>query len=52
MKHINLSEIQSWERFYRGNFINSLSGFKSASLIGTINKNEQTNLQYLVTSFT
>jgi flavin reductase (DIM6/NTAB) family NADH-FMN oxidoreductase RutF len=44
MKHINLSEIQSWERFYRGNFINSLSGFKSASLIGTINKNAQTNL--------
>ena len=44
MKHYNLAQIQSWDRFYRGNFINSLSGFKSASLIGTINKAGQTNL--------
>ncbi|QEC68294.1 flavin oxidoreductase [Panacibacter ginsenosidivorans] len=40
----NTSEIQSWERFYRANLINSLTGFKSISLIGTINKNGQTNL--------
>jgi flavin reductase (DIM6/NTAB) family NADH-FMN oxidoreductase RutF len=36
--------IESWERFYRANFINSLTGFKPASLIGTINKESQTNL--------
>lgn len=44
MKHFTLSDIQSWDRFYRGNFINSLSGFKSATLIGTINKMLQPNL--------
>jgi flavin reductase (DIM6/NTAB) family NADH-FMN oxidoreductase RutF len=44
MKHISLTEIKNWDRFYRGNFINSLSGFKSASLIGTMNKNGDTNL--------
>jgi flavin reductase (DIM6/NTAB) family NADH-FMN oxidoreductase RutF len=36
--------IQSWERFYRGNFMNCISGFKSASLLGTIDGNGQTNL--------
>ena len=36
--------IESWERFYRANFINSLTGFKSASLIGTLNEEGQTNL--------
>jgi flavin reductase (DIM6/NTAB) family NADH-FMN oxidoreductase RutF len=34
----------AWERFYRANFINSLTGFKSASLIGTINQEGQPNL--------
>ncbi len=40
----NQSVIQSWERFYRTNLINSLTGFKSVSLIGTVNRNGQTNL--------
>ena len=44
MLFYNQSVIQSWERFYRANFINSLTGFKSVSLIGTINANGQTNL--------
>jgi len=44
MPHISYSTIQTWERFYRANFINSLTGFKSASLIGTINQTGQTNL--------
>lgn len=44
MKHYNLPDIQNWSRFYRANFINSLSGFKSASLIGSINQLGQTNL--------
>jgi flavin reductase (DIM6/NTAB) family NADH-FMN oxidoreductase RutF len=44
MKQFTLAEIQSWERFYRANFINSLSGFKSATLIGTANKEGHPNL--------
>ena len=44
MAFFSLSDIQSWERFYRGNFINSLSGFKSASLIATVNKAGNSNL--------
>ncbi|MEO5570627.1 MAG: flavin reductase [Bacteroidia bacterium] len=38
------SDIESWERFYRANFINSLTGFKSVNLIGTVNKFGQCNL--------
>jgi flavin reductase (DIM6/NTAB) family NADH-FMN oxidoreductase RutF len=37
MKHFSLDEIASWDRFYRANFINSLSGFKPVSLIATKN---------------
>jgi flavin reductase (DIM6/NTAB) family NADH-FMN oxidoreductase RutF len=44
MQIISSITIQAWERFYRANFINSLTGFKSASLIGTINNKGQTNL--------
>jgi len=33
-----------WDRFYRANFLNSLSGFKSASLIGSISENGVPNL--------
>ena len=44
MAFYGLSDIQGWERFYRGNFINSLSGFKSASLISTVNKDGISNL--------
>lgn len=33
-----------WDRFYRANFLNSLSGFKSASLIGTISESGIPNL--------
>jgi flavin reductase (DIM6/NTAB) family NADH-FMN oxidoreductase RutF len=44
LKHYDLTEIQSWDRFYRANFINSLSGFKSVSLIGTCNVAGQSNL--------
>jgi len=44
MVQFSLSTIQSWDRFYRGNFINSLSGFKSASLIGTVNNDGLSNV--------
>jgi flavin reductase (DIM6/NTAB) family NADH-FMN oxidoreductase RutF len=40
----DLKEIHHWDRFYRANFINSLSGFKSASLIGTVNADGCHNL--------
>jgi flavin reductase (DIM6/NTAB) family NADH-FMN oxidoreductase RutF len=44
MQQFTPVEWQSWERFYRANFINSLTGFKSASLIGTINAQGIPNL--------
>ncbi len=44
MSFFNLSDIQSWERFYRANFINSLSGFKSVSLLSTVDADGKTNL--------
>ena len=44
MNHISINEIKEWDRFYRGNFINCLSGFKPVSLIGTISENNQPNL--------
>ncbi len=44
MQHISLDTIKSWERFYRANFINCLTGFKSVSLIATVNSSGQPNL--------
>lgn len=44
MQIISSSTIETWERFYRANFINSLTGFKSVSLIGTTNTKGQANL--------
>jgi flavin reductase (DIM6/NTAB) family NADH-FMN oxidoreductase RutF len=43
-QHIDLPTIKSWERFYRANFINSLTGFKSVSLIGTVDAHGLPNL--------
>ena len=43
-KHLRPEDLASFDRFTRANIINSLSGFKSASLIGTVNKNGQSNL--------
>lgn len=44
MHHISSATIKTWERFYRANFINSLTGFKSVSLIGTVSATGKTNL--------
>ncbi len=44
MKHYAIEEIQSWDRFYRTNFVNSLSGFKPVSLIATQNMEGAANL--------
>jgi flavin reductase (DIM6/NTAB) family NADH-FMN oxidoreductase RutF len=43
MKIIN-ENILAFEKPYRTNFVNSVSGFKSANLIGTISKEGKTNL--------
>ena len=37
-------QIQQMERFYRANFINCLTGFKSPVLIGTVNSKGEENL--------
>lgn len=44
MKHFTSEDISSWDRFYRTHFINSLSGFKSVHLVGTVNKKGIPNL--------
>ncbi|AGC77352.1 flavin reductase (DIM6/NTAB) family NADH-FMN oxidoreductase RutF [Nonlabens dokdonensis] len=38
MKHINLKQLQEYDRFYRGNLVNSITGFKSANLLATRSK--------------
>ncbi len=43
-KEFSLQDILNFEQRYRATFINSLGGFKSLALIGTVNKNKQTNL--------
>ena len=44
MQHISIGTIKTWERFYRANFINCLTGFKAVSLIASINQSRQPNL--------
>ena len=41
---ITKENILNFEKLYRTNFVNSLSGFKSANLIGTISLEGKTNL--------
>ncbi|MDZ7332399.1 MAG: flavin reductase family protein [candidate division KSB1 bacterium] len=42
--HFNREEIQEMEKRFRTNFINSLTGFKSANLIGSISPDGKLNL--------
>lgn len=44
MKHYSIEEIYGWDRIYRANFINSLSGFKPVSLISTKSRSGMNNL--------
>lgn len=44
LKRIQKNEILEMESRFRANFINSISGFKSVGLIGTISKENTTNL--------
>lgn len=48
---INKSEIEKLESRYRAKLINSITGHKSAHLVGTINKNGQVNLAILSNVF-
>lgn len=41
---ITNENVLAFEKSYRTNFVNSVSGFKSANLIGTISKEGKTNL--------
>lgn len=43
-EHHNSDDFANMESHYRAKFINSLSGFKSANLIGTLDKDGNTNL--------
>lgn len=43
-KVITSKEIAEWDKYYRINLLNKLSGFKSACLIGTCDKDGNTNL--------
>lgn len=44
LKHYSLEHVSEMERFYRANFINCLTGFKSPVLIGTVNAKGEENL--------
>lgn len=44
MRHLLLSDIEQMSSRYRASFINSLSGFKSLNLVGSISKDGQYNL--------
>ena len=51
MPHFSQSDINKMDQRYRANFINSLSGFKSANLVGTVSKEQQTNLSIISSAF-
>jgi len=42
--YLNEIDFSNFERRYRANFFNTLTGFKSANLIGTCDKDENNNL--------
>ena len=51
VKHFNSSDIIGLDQRFRVNFINSLSGFKSSNLIGTISDKGETNLCIISSAF-
>jgi flavin reductase (DIM6/NTAB) family NADH-FMN oxidoreductase RutF len=44
LKHLSVNEIQDFERFYRANLINAITGYKPANLIGTYSEDGLANL--------
>ncbi|PCK32759.1 flavin reductase family protein [Pseudoalteromonas piscicida] len=51
MKHFSNEDIKALETRFRALMINSLSGFKSANLIGTVDANGQENLSIVSSVF-
>lgn len=51
MQHITASDIDAMEQRYRAHFINGLSGYKSANLIGTQDTQGNTNLAIVSSVF-
>ncbi|MFV7785733.1 flavin reductase family protein [Shewanella marisflavi] len=49
--HIDQNQLAEMEQRYRAHLVNSLSGFKSANLIGTISESGQTNLAIVSSVF-
>ncbi|BCE00279.1 flavin reductase family protein [Marinicellulosiphila megalodicopiae] len=49
--HFSLPDIENMDHRFKVNFINSLSGFKSANLVGSIDKNDQHNLAIISSVF-
>ncbi len=43
-KRFSSQDIEQMERRYRGNFINSVGGYKSAVLVGTVDNQGRPNL--------
>jgi len=48
---INMEQMNNVDDRYRAHFINSLSGYKSANLIGTVDSNGQQNLSIVSSVF-
>lgn len=48
---LNSSDIEKMEKRYRTQFFNSIWGFKAANLVGTINKQIQSNLAIISSAF-
>lgn len=44
MQHINAQKLAAYDRFYRGNLINSITGYKSANLLATRSKDGVDNV--------
>jgi len=51
MKNFSSGDILAMEKRYRGKLINSLSGFKSVNLVGTIDQQGKTNLSIISSVF-
>jgi hypothetical protein len=51
MTSFNIKDFDHMEKHHRANFINSLSGFKSANLIGTKSLSDRKTLLWLVLCF-
>ncbi len=44
LTHITANDLEGYERIYRANLVNSVTGYKAAMLIGTQNEKGETNL--------